>query len=309
MIESLFYAGTTPWHGLGEKVDSALSSDEALKKAGLNWIVEQRPIVALKDKITIPIQDYVANVRTTDNRVLGVVSTQYKIVQNHEAFSFTDSLLGEGVKYETAGSLAQGKQVWLLARMPETKILDDPTVPYLVFTNSHDGKGAVRVAITPIRVVCMNTLNLALREAQRSWSTIHMGNIETKMEEAKRTLGLANDYLKALGEEASILVNKEIPDKVFTELVEELFPFGEDITPRQKETIIEMRTGLEYKYKNTPDLDKYRNTAWGVINAVSDFATHRKPKRNTSTYQENLFKSVINGHPLIDKAYELLKVA
>ena len=95
-----------------------------------------------------------ANVRDSDRKVLGVVTNRYKVIQNEEAFSFTDSLLGEGVRYETAGSLQGGKKVWLLARMPQDYIITGERIsPYLVFSNTHDGSGAIKVALTPIRVV------------------------------------------------------------------------------------------------------------------------------------------------------------
>lgn len=146
------------------------------------------------------IAGYKVNVRDRDRKVLGVVSDRYRIVQNREAFSFTDALLGNGVRYETAGSLQEGKRVWLLARLPREYIIAGERIsPYLVFSNSHDGSGAVRVALTPIRVVCNNTLNLALDTARRSWSMIHTGNISGKMQEAKDTLFMAETYMDSLG--------------------------------------------------------------------------------------------------------------
>ena len=115
------------------------------------------------------IQGYKANVRDSDRKILGVVTDRYKVIQNQEAFAFTDALLGEGVRYETAGSLQEGRRVWLLARLPREYIIAGERIsPYMVFSNTHDGSGAVKTALTPIRVVCNNTLNLALRTAKRS---------------------------------------------------------------------------------------------------------------------------------------------
>ena len=108
------------------------------------------------------IEGYKANVRNTDQNVLGIVTDRYKVVQNDEAFKFTDDLLGAGVRYETAGSLQDGKRIWLLAKLPQEYIIGGEQIsPYLVFTNTHDGSGAIKVAVTPVRVVCSNTLNLA----------------------------------------------------------------------------------------------------------------------------------------------------
>ena len=196
-VETMFYVRETPWHGLGTKVMTAPDSKEALIAAGLNWNVVQEPIYTTENET---IKGYKANVRDSDRKVLGVVTDRYKVVQNHEAFSFTDELLGQGVRYETAGSLQEGRKVWLLAHMPHEYIISGERIsPYLLFSNTHDGSGAIKVALTPIRVVCNNTLNLALRTAERSWSMIHTGDIQSKMKEARDTLSRRKDIWMNLG--------------------------------------------------------------------------------------------------------------
>src|SRR5665647_2748115 len=128
-VESMFYVREAPWHGIGTRVEQALNSMEALKEAGLDWTVTQKTI---QTEDSMAITGYKANIRETDQRVLGVVTDRYKIVQNHEAFSFTDELLGEGIKYETAGSLQNGKKVWMLAKLPDNYIISgDRISPFL----------------------------------------------------------------------------------------------------------------------------------------------------------------------------------
>lgn len=169
-VESMFYVRETPWHGLGTRVMEAPNSKEALIAAGLDWKVLQEAIYTGTEE---PIPGYKANIRDSDRRVLGVVTDRYKVIQNDEAFAFTDALLGEGVRYETAGALQEGRKVWMLAHMPHEYIISGERIsPYLLFSNTHDGSGAIKVALTPIRVVCNNTLNLALATAKRTWSTI-----------------------------------------------------------------------------------------------------------------------------------------
>lgn len=301
-VETCFSVREVPWHGLGIVIEEAPDSQKALELAGLDWRVDQVPVYVNGN----PVEGYLANVRSTDQQVLGIVSDQYKVVQNAEAFAFTDALLGEGVRYETAGSLAGGKRVWMLARLERTTILNDRIDPFLVFTNSHDGKGAVKVAITPVRVVCQNTLNLALHSAKRMWTTIHMGNMQNKLVEAQRTLGLAYAYLDSLTKEAERLVNLSISDSEVQDFIDELLPFPSEVKPRQKDNIIKLREDLWMRYDQAPDLQLYRGTRWALINAVSDFATHAEPLRKTTTYKERLFAKTIDGHPLIDKAFELL---
>jgi phage/plasmid-like protein (TIGR03299 family) len=311
-VETMFYVNSdgrgTPWHGLGQEVKEALNSQQALIAAGLDWRVIQKPLYINTGDGFIQVKDQFANVRETDNLFLGNVSDKYKIVQNEDAFSFTDNLLGEGVTYETAGSLSNGKKVWMLARMPETELVGDKTIPYLVFTNSFDGKGSIRVAITPVRVVCQNTLNLALSQAVRAWSTKHVGNIEGKLEEAKKTLELASVYMKNLQKSAVELAKDVISHIDFKVFTETLLPITDDMLGNTKaqEVVEEDRRLLTKAYFEAPDIEQFVGTKWGVINAVSDMATHTQPKRFTVTGQENRFMTTIEGNKLIDKAYELL---
>ena len=199
-VETMFYVRVAPWHGLGIRVEEALNSEEALEQSGLNWRVIQKPILT---STYDPIPGYKANIRNTDNRVLGVVTDRYKVVQNHEAFAFTDSLLGEGVKYETAGALQEGRKTWLLAKLPDKYIIEGEQIePYLVFSNDHSGNGSIKVAMTPIRVVCQNTLNISLNNAKRIWSTVHVGDLARKMDEAHNTLLLAEKYMAPISQKS-----------------------------------------------------------------------------------------------------------
>ena len=306
-VETMFYTREKPWHGLGTKVEEAPCSADALYMAGLDWQVIQEPIYTDTGEI---ILGYKANVRDSDRKVLGVVTDRYKIVQNHEAFTFTDSLLGSGVRYETAGSLQEGKRVWLLARFPREYIIAGERIsPYLVFSNTHDGSGSVKVALTPVRVVCNNTLNLALNTASRSWSMMHTGNIKDKIQEAKDTLFMAEEYMDSLGKEFENLRKHKMTDAQVKEYIGLLLPMEKDATPIQSKNIIKLREDMTRRYYDAPDLQDLGNTAYRFINAVSDFATHSDPLRRTANYNENLFMRTMDGNPLIDRAYQLVSAA
>lgn len=302
-VESMFYVRVAPWHGLGVCVEEALNSREALETSGLNWMVEQRPIIT--DGKLIP--GYKANIRQTDGKILGVVTDRYKVVQNHEAFAFTDALLGEGVKYETAGSLSDGKRIWILAKLPDKYIIEGEQVdPYLVFSSSHDGSGAIKVCMTPIRVVCQNTLNLALSSAKRMWSTIHVGDLAAKMEEAHSTLLLAEKYMGKLGTEVSRLSKIKLPDRKVMEYIDLLLPMDEQPSELHRKNIARIREDMKIRYFDAPDLYHVGKNAYRFLCAVSDFATHAKPLRETANYRENVFAKTVDGHPLIDKAYDMV---
>ena len=307
LVETMYSTREKPWHGLGTVVREAPASEDALRLAGLDWNVVQEAIYTpCREKI----EGFKANVRDTDRKVLGVVSDRYKVVQNVEAFSFTDELLGHGVRYETAGSLSGGRRVWLLARLPREDIIAGERIsPYLVFSNTHDGSGSVKVAVTPVRVVCNNTLNLALETAQRSFSMVHTGNISDKITEARDTLFKAESYMDRLGAEFEQLHQQKVTDAEVQKYIELLIPLESNATRTQEKNVNRLREDLAMRYYDAPDLQKVGKNAYRFINAVSDFATHAEPLRRTANYNENLFSRTVDGNPMIDRAYQLVKSA
>lgn len=305
-VESMFYVRKTPWHGLGTRVMEAPSSADALRLAGLDWKVVQESVYTANGE---RVPGFYANIRDKDRRTLGVVSDRYKVVQNEEAFAFTDALLGEGVRYETAGSLQNGRKVWILARLPHSYIISGEQVdPYLVFSNTHDGTGSIRAAVTPVRVVCCNTLNLALDTAKRSWACVHTGDIRGKITDARETLSLAGAYMEALGKKFDELQKKRLTDHQVKDYIEVLLPLEEEDSKKAR-NVMRSREDLRARYYDAPDLKGVGKNAYRFINAVSDFATHAKPIRRTANYQENLFARTIEGHPMIDKAYQMVSAA
>lgn len=276
-VETMFYTRVAPWHGLGTCVENAPGSQEALKVAGLDWKVVQKPIFTEEGQL---VGGFKANIRDRDNQILGVVTDRYKVVQNEEAFAFTDQLLGEGVTYETAGSLQGGRRTWILAKLPQRYIISgDEITPYLVFMNSHDGTGAIKAAMTPIRVVCQNTLNLALSNAKRSWSANHVGNINGKLDDARYTLLYADKYMAELGRSIDRLNQIRLSDQKVYEYINALFPLADNATEQQKKNLLRMKEDVKARYFEAPDLKHIGKNGYRFVNAVSDFATHSKPLR------------------------------
>lgn len=306
-VETMFYTREKPWHGLGTQVMEAPTSAAALSLAGLDWRVVQKPLLTYDE---IPVLGFKANVRDSDNQVLGVVTDRYKVVQNEDAFAFTDSLLGEGVTYETAGSLQNGRRTWILAKLPQRYIISgDEITPYLVFMNSHDGSGAIKAAMTPIRVVCMNTLNLALSTAKRTWSADHVGDIQGKLEDARDTLLYAGRYMEELGKAIDGLNKIRLSDKKVYEYIDALFPLVDNATQTQKKNLLRLKEDVKVRYFEAPDLKGVGKNGYRFVNAVSDFATHSEPLRKRANYKESLFARTVEGNALIDRAYELVKAA
>lgn len=311
MVESMFSVREKPWHyaqtaDVTKIIQEAPNSQEALIAAGLDWNVEAKPVY-MESGIEIP--GYKANVRDKDNKCLGIVSDRYKIVNNAEAFAFTDALVGDTefgeVKYATAGSLNGGKKVWLLAEMPTRKVLDDDIEPYICFANSFDGSGAVQVCATPIRVCCNNTMNLALNTAKRKWSTKHVGDMQSKLEEARMCLQLADKYMQRLDEEADRLANARLYKEQIDEILDELFPVDDNDTDRKKRSVQAEKDSFYVAYF-MPDILKFGESAWRAVNAISDLVTHQAPKRNTASFNENRWGKIMDGHIMFDRFVELV---
>ena len=304
-----FSTRRTPWSQLGTDISDCRSSGEALAKAGLDWLVRQTRVQSLELQ-PVYAEGFKLNIRNSDDAPLGIVKDRYQLVQNSEAFAFMDSLVDEGVQFCQAGQFQGGRKVWILAKLPERYIIaGDAVSPYVVFINSHDGSTGIKIAMTPVRVICCNMLNLALKRANRTWSAMHTGKITWKLKEAKHTLVHAHAYMDDLGREIDELSRKKISEAQIIHLTQQLFPESEKMTDTQKKNTAAMKADFLERYRNAPDLLNLPNNGYRFINAASDYATHAKPLRKRSNYQEALFAKIVDGHAFVDKAYELVKAA
>lgn len=291
---------TAPWNQLGTDIAGYTSVDNALAASNLNFEVVKNPIYNANGEV---ISGWFANTNTSNGDVLGIVKKNYQIVNNIEAFDFVDSLIDEGVEFERAGQFHYGRASWLLAKQPETQILNESFNPYILFTNSFDGSGSIKVAMIPIRIACSNAINMALKKANRVWSTRHIGNIEGKLEEAKYTLGLADEYMTALKEEANRLASKKMNDSEFKAIVDRVLPINANDTSRKVNNINDIKTAI-YSCLKAPDLANFNGTAWGYLQATTDALDHLNPARQTANFAENNWFKIVNGHNLVDSFYK-----
>ena len=280
---AVFVAGEPPWHGLGTVVKHAATGSEALKLAHLDWPVEQWPLQAVHgDGRRRVIANHVANVRGDTHQVLGVVTRRYRVFQNAELFDFMDQLVGEQLAmYETAGALHKGRKVWLLARIPKEYRISaaDRIEPYILLVNSHDGSGALRVIPTTIRVVCQNTLNLALQTGEALGESIrHYASLKGRVEAARQTLGIVSRRFQVFERELDTLVGKNVSaawvDAYFKAL---LPPVREPDDPLRQNRLLERwRENLDNPRNNLPGIG---STAWSAFNAVSEWSDHQRTFR------------------------------
>lgn len=293
-----------PWHGIGTVVEDAPTSEDAIKMAKLDWKVEQFPIKA--GKIEIP--NYFANIRMDIKEPLGVVKNRYRIVQNDEAFDFVDNIVGNDeveCRYETAGSLFNGKKIFLLVKLPEKNLLGDEVENYLFFTNSHDGSSAFMAGVTNVRVVCNNTLQMAIGGAKRTWYCRHTQSIDSKKQQAQEALGLAVKYIDLMDDVAENLYQKKIDEELF---FRKLFDakYIKDQAEKNKETMIER---MHIIYTEKDDLRNFKGSAWGMYNAVADYLSNSIPLRQTKTYQENKLDRFFGGDYILQTAQNILMAA
>lgn len=299
-VESMMYTGETPWHGLGTRVDEAPDSATAIKMAGLDWTVTQENVRVGRNVV----DGYKANVRSSDHSVLGITSDKYEIVQNTDAFAFTDAMIGAGCKYETAGSLKEGKIVWLLALTDQRKILGDDINQYLTFVNGFDGKTPVKVFDTSTRVVCANTLQLALSEAKRVWTFEHSTGVQNRIREFQITMTNARNYMDNLEKFAEELLKKTISKKQLEEILSQVYGDETEFKDQKlkQERISRLKSRLLEVYNGTDDLQNHRGNAWGLYNAFADVAGHGTPTNNKGAVRERRFLSYIDGNKLLASA-------
>ena len=297
--------GVVPWHGIGTVLDGVPTSDEAIKAARLTWMVEQTPIYTATNWAK-EIPGFVANVRSDTKEVLGIVSERYRVAQNKDVFKFADDLIGNGdVKctYETAGSLFNGRRVYMLVAMPETHIMAEDYKSFLCFSNTHDGTASLQIFLTAIRVVCNNTLTAALKTAKRKISIRHLSLMDQRKSEAIKTMGAASKYFHDLEVFASELAGKKINiSKVLTNL----FPVHSEMSKRQLEANKEVKQLIETLLKQKDDLQDFKGTAWGAYSAIADYRSNAQPKRKTPTWAEHKMARFIDGDPVLQTAQDLI---
>lgn len=300
--DNLFVAFTPAWHGLGTVVDEALSSEDALRIAKLDWNIEQFPVFVNNRKV----ENSFGNVRSDTGDCMGIVSKKYVPMQNREAFAFVDDLMGLDeavVKYESAGSLWGGQRVWMMARIPDSKILDDNIANYLFISNSHDGKSSVKIGVTNVRICCRNSLELAINTAPRVWTARHMSSVEGRQKEAAETLKFSKNYIDEIDKYA----NKMVLEKAnIDEILSKLFIVKENMTKRVQDNINYVKNEILTIHNNKDDLGNFRNTAWGIYNAVADYSSNSKPLRKTDTFETKRFVSCMDGNDLLVKTQKLL---
>lgn len=282
-VESMMYVGQTPWHGIGVALNSPPTAEEAIKAAGLNWRVEKQPIFTPQrgQKDMGEIEGFSAVVRKDKRRVLGVVGRTWQPLQNREVFRFFDPFIEAKVAdYHTAGSLKEGQMVWVLAKLrsdPMTIVKGDEVEQYLLLSNSHDGKAAVNVRFTPVRVVCANTLGMAESDDASPFLRIrHAGNLKQTMTKVQQVVDVTNRTFQATLEQYRFLAKRQVSNihKYLLDVLQ--VPDDAEKPPRAMNNIIEL-----FENGRGQENPKVRGTYWAAYNGVTQWVDHHRGRDGT----------------------------
>ena len=309
--------GAPAWHNLANRIfsqDENVSTQMMLDEAKLsNWNVRLSPVV---EHIPADWNDnsnaqYVirTNPFNQETDVLSVVGSRYQVVQNEDLFAFADNILdGDSrCQWESGGSIKNGKVVFGSLTVPREMVLDpqganDKTKLYLIVFTSHDGSVAVQAAITPVRVVCANTLNLALgskkNKIKQSFKIRHTQTAEGKIQIARETLGLTLGYFDVFEQQAQELFKQEITDKQFNDLVKTIYPKPEESASKLAKTKWDNKVILlNDLYFNSPTNANIKGTKWGAFNALTERLDYFRPTRKNNS--ESKWASASGFDPII----------
>jgi len=323
---SYFGVQKPAWHKLGQTVESALTSKEALKMANLDFEVDKKPchievndrrVVNFDRSIWKQVPGSFATYRTDNNQPLGQVGNKYEIIQNHQAFKFFDDIVGsKEAMFETAGALGLGETIFITAKLPKfIKVGGKDIIDrYLLFTNSHDGSRSIEVLFTPVRVVCNNTLQFALSTANNKVRIRHTLSLHDRLDEAKTVLQIEN--MRAT--EAELLYNEmskiKMTDDNIRSFVNIVFLTSEEIARIESgEKAGDVLSSKKINLIN--DVNKYyydgpgqkydvaKGTLWGAYNSVSGYFQNAKIYKDSETKMKNVFYGSVYNHTM--NAYNL----
>lgn len=271
---SMAWVGQTPWHGLGKKVHNDITSEEMLVEANLNWKVEKVPLFGKVGGKNVKA-NHEFLIRDVDNRILDEITGDWNPVQNSEAFAFFKEFVDSGkMKMDTAGSLKDGELVWALAKINDSfeVFKGDKIDGYMLFVNPHRFGQSIDIRFTPVRVVCNNTLSLALHSEHNGRIRLtHRAAFDP--EKAKMMLGIAHNKMEVYKEAALVLGKKKYTKKSLSDYVNAVFPVATKDKESKKESSVAAKSVLEL-VEQQPGAEFAPGTFWSAFNACTFYIDH-----------------------------------
>ena len=308
---TMAFTGEKPWHLLGKQFSGSMTAEQAIMGAELDYFVVKEQLLRQDGSLA---KDAFATINTANNKILGIVGSRYEVIQNAKAFNFFDELVGKGeAMYETAGALGDGEKVWLLAKLPGSfsPIAGDKIDQYCLLYNSHDGSAPCSVMFTPIRVVCQNTLNMALGKGSTQIVKIrHTANAEDRLEEAGRVMKEMNDYFTLMGEKCHELGRFVIDDDFIKIYKDALFGVEKDIPEGRGRTLRTKKIDAFDSYMiggKGVEIPGVKGSAWWPVQAAIEFADYGMPKIGKDPTESVIFGSAADfKQKAWDKAFAMV---
>jgi phage/plasmid-like protein (TIGR03299 family) len=262
--------------------------------------VEKQPIYLANNTL---VPGKVATVRTDTSEVLGIVSKNYEIYQNTDAFDFIGNI--ENIKFVKAGQTRTG-MIYIIGQLPSTTVLGDTFAPYVIFQTSHNGVYTVKATICPLRIVCQNQFAMSFRDSSNTISIQHSSRLPQKIAQAQQLLNDTAVYMGSFTNTAEELALLKVGDKAnVNQIINAFFKSTKEITERQQEAINRQKAAILEAYDYN-DNANFQGTAWGLVNAFTDFATHRERKK-TKNANESTFMSVTFDTRTLGRFIECIK--
>ena len=302
--------GEKAWHGLGQYVSEAMTSEQAIELGGLNYTVEKRPLYAPGWAGTmVEAEGHYGNVRTDTNEILGIVKGRYRIVQNKDAFGFFDTIIDKGEAiFETAGALGKGERIFVTAKLPEDMwVRGERVEKYIMLTNSHDGTSTIIAGFTPIRVVCNNTLTAALKKLDNKVSISHTASAESRLKEASRVMGIASKYMDEVNMTFESMTTRKLSDLEMKYFIETVMKTSMKEDKSDKEASTRMKNLVDQVYSfaithPTQTTEAAYRTLWGAYNGISGYYNFLKDYKNADQKMKDMNYGYANDK--IAKAFD-----
>ena len=289
-VQTMMFVGKEPWHGQGVKLDNPATAEEAIVAAGLDWKVEKK---ALQTVDGSPVNCAFANVRQDNGKILGVVGERYTILDNKSAFSFFDAIVGtKEAVYHTAGALGEGERIWILAKLPgQIRVVGDDIVDkYLLLSNSHNGSSTVNMMWSNIRVVCSNTLNVAISTATNIQRLRHTASMGMRIDDVRKNLGIIAGYNAEFERLSQAMTNIQLTKNQFNKYLQEIGIVTPDednkLSTRAENILNDVTTLFEHGKGN--DMQGVKGTLWAGYNAITEYVDYVRVSRNEGNRAESL---------------------
>ncbi len=309
----MMFVDELPWHGLGTPLDGPATSAEAIKAAGLDWTVRKVPLFAIEGTGVVPLNAHKGIVPEDrwgkpDCPVFGIVGRDYQPLQNVEAFEFFDSVVG-GAKaiYHTAGALGKGERIWILAKLNDMMEVteSDMLENYVLLSTGHDGRTAIKITLTPVRVVCQNTLTVALSRGHEIARAHHNRNMGRHLDHARSQIRSLMNGFANLQDSFRAMTQYPMDDKAVERYVERVFPLPartDDSKKAERVNIERDKCAQLFRHGKGNDDSEARGTLWAAYNGVTEYVDHWR-SRSKQRHMHNVCFG--NGYRIKNRAFQL----